>query len=820
MLDRLVGYKLSPLLWKKVKRGLSAGRVQTVALRIVVEREREIEAFVPVEYWTIEADLAKQTGGRTEAAGDVPGRAAARSRGEKAELDNEEQDDGGRGRRSTAPAIACATSRRSETQRRPAAAVHHQHPAAGGVAQARLRRAPHDADSPRSSTRASISVPQGTQGLITYMRTDSTNVAASAQDAAREVIAPAFRAGVRAGQAAGLHAQGKGAQEAHEAIRPTSPHRDPASVKPFLSPQQFQALPADLAALRRLADAAGHPRSDRSRHRGRAPGTRSPDAAKAPFMFRATGSVIKFPGFMAVYQAGRDEGDAADELEKDALPQLRPGEELDLLQLLPEQHFTQPPPRFTEASLVKALEEQGIGRPSTYAPTVATLQARGYVATEQRKLMADRAGAIVNDLLVEHFPRVFDVGFTSQMEEELDEIASGDRSWVPTLHEFYGPFVETLNRAEQTMERVRLKDEPAGEDCENCGRPMVIKLGKFGKFMACSGFPECRNARPLADEDRRDLPDLRRRRGRGAALEEGPHLLWLRALPGLRLRLLEQAGRARPARVAATPTWSRLESAAQVKCPACGIDGRRKWRWSWPRQDRQSASCYNLLRQTCMSPRCTDLAVQRITHLHRTYHHMTRHNGRYSARPYREPIHGTTILGVRRDGIVAMAGDGQVTFGDVVLKHGARKIRPLHDGAVLAGFAGAVADALTLFAKFETQLKSADGNLRKAAVELAKEWRTDRYLRRLEAQLIVADGESILVLSGEGDVIEPDDGIAAIGSGAPYATAAAKALLTHTDLSAREIVESAMRDRRRALHLHQRPLHDRNGLGGDRRWRR
>ena len=171
---------------------------------------------------------------------------------------------------------------------------------------------------------------------------------------------------------------------------------------------------------------------------------------------------------------------------------------------------------------------------------------------------------------------------------------------------------------------------------------------------------------------------------------------------------------------------------------------------------------------------------------------MTRHNGRYMARPYREPIHGTTILGVRRDGIVAMAGDGQVTIGDVVLKHGARKIRPLADGMVLAGFAGAVADALTLFSKFETQLKSSDGNLRRAAVELAKEWRSDRYLRRLEAQLIVGDGESILVLSGEGDVIEPDDGIAAIGSGAPYATAAAKALMTHTDLSAREIVLSAM----------------------------
>ncbi|MEZ4626535.1 MAG: DNA topoisomerase, partial [Thermomicrobiales bacterium] len=165
--------------------------------------------------------------------------------------------------------------------------------------------------------------------------------------------------------------------------------------------------------------------------------------------------------------------------------------------LIPEQHFTQPPPRFTEATLVKALEEQGIGRPSTYAPTIGTLQARNYVTTEQRKLIPTELGMVVNDLLVEHFPVIFDVGFTSRLEEELDEIATGERAWAPTMHEFYGPFTSTLTAAEQTMERVKLKDEPAGEDCEKCGRPMVIKLGKFGKFMACSGFPECRNSRPL-----------------------------------------------------------------------------------------------------------------------------------------------------------------------------------------------------------------------------------------------------------------------------------------------------------------------------------
>ncbi|HEU0114428.1 MAG TPA: DNA topoisomerase, partial [Thermomicrobiales bacterium] len=219
--------------------------------------------------------------------------------------------------------------------------------------------------------------------------------------------------------------------------------------------------------------------------------------AQAPYVFRATGSVVTFPGFMAVYQAGRDDGDEADELEKGALPPLAAGEDLDLLRLIPEQHFTQPPPRFSEAALVKALEEQGIGRPSTYAPTIATLQARGYVAVEEKKLIPTELGFVVNDLLVEHFPRIFDVGFTSQMEEELDEIASGERTWVPTMREFYGPFTQTLSEAERTMERVRLKDEPSDEVCEKCGRPMVIKLGRYGKFLACSGFPECRNARPL-----------------------------------------------------------------------------------------------------------------------------------------------------------------------------------------------------------------------------------------------------------------------------------------------------------------------------------
>lgn len=493
VLDRLVGYKVSPLLWKKVKRGLSAGRVQTAALRIIVEREREIEAFVPVEYWTIDAELAKQTGA-APGKKDIFKAALQRIKGQKVSIDNEEQ----------ATAILKALDgahyrvadvSKKEVQRRPAAPFTTstlQQEASRKVGLG-VRRTMQLAQELYEGVDLGA---QGTQGLITYMRTDSTNVAPSAQMAARDEISRRYGQDYLPERSPVYARKSKGAQEAHEAIRPTSPHRDPASVKPFLSSQQFRLY--QLIWQRFIASQMRPAILDQTGvdvAAGRPEEIATPD--NAPFLFRATGSVVKFPGYMAVYQVGRDDGDEEDELEKGALPALASGENLDLLQLLPEQHFTQPPPRYTEASLVKALEEQGIGRPSTYAPTVATLAARGYVASEQKRLMATELGLIVNDLLVEHFPSVFDVGFTSQMEEELDEIASGDRAWVPTLHEFYSPFVETLAKAEQTMERVRLKDEPAGEDCEQCGRPMVIKLGKYGKFMACSGFPDCRNARPL-----------------------------------------------------------------------------------------------------------------------------------------------------------------------------------------------------------------------------------------------------------------------------------------------------------------------------------
>jgi len=568
ILDRLVGYGVSPLLWKKVKRGLSAGRVQTAALRIVVEREREILAFVPREYWSLDAELAKRTG-KEPRKQDTFKAALHRVGGKKAELETGwETHEIVEGLNGAAYRVANVASR--EAQRRPSAPFTTstlQQEASRKLGYA-VRRTMQIAQELYEGVDLG---PDGTQGLITYMRTDSTNVAASAQQAARAVISGRFGPEYVPDRPPVYARKAKGAQEAHEAIRPTAPQRDPNSVKPFLTSQQFrlyqlvwqrftasQMRPAILdqttvdVAAGKPADLAG----------GKEP----------PFLFRATGSVVKFPGFMAVYQVGRDDGDAADELEKGALPPLAAGEDLDLLRLLPEQHFTQPPPRFSEAALVKALEEQGIGRPSTYAPTIATLGARGYVATEEKKLVPTELGMVVNDLLVEHFPRIFDVGFTSQMEEELDEIAAGERAWVPTMREFYGPFTETLKQAEQTMERVRLKDEPSDETCEKCGRPMVIKLGKYGKFLACSGFPECRNARPLLVRTGVECPTCHEGEIVERRSKKGRTFYGCERYPACDFVAWNKPV-AQPCPRCGSPYMLEAGRRGQVKCPACGHDG-------------------------------------------------------------------------------------------------------------------------------------------------------------------------------------------------------------------------------------------------------
>lgn len=491
ILDRLVGYGVSPLLWKKVKRGLSAGRVQTAALRMVVERERERLEFVAEEYWSLDAELAKQVNGGPRKQ-DLFRAGLHKIDGKKAELKTEAET------QAVVNGLAGASYRvgtvtRRETRRRPSAPFTTS--TLQQEASRKLGYAPKRTMQIAQNLYEGIPLgADGIQGLISYMRTDSTNISATAQQAARAVISVKYGPEYVPDRPPVYTKKSKGAQEAHEAIRPTAPQRDPQSVKPYLSSQQFKVY--QLIWQRFIASQMAPAVLDNTGVDILAGPSDKLSLDQAPFQFRATGSVVKFSGFMAVYQAGRDDGDQ-DDLDKGALPVLEEGENLDLQQLLPEQHFTQPPPRFSEATLVKVLEERGVGRPSTYAPTLETLKYRNYVTVEEKKLVPTELGFVVNDQLVEHFPGIFEVDFTSRLEEELDEIASGERQWVPTMQEFYGPFTETLHKAEQTMERVMIRDEPTDEVCDQCGRPMVIKLGKFGKFLACSGFPECRNAKPL-----------------------------------------------------------------------------------------------------------------------------------------------------------------------------------------------------------------------------------------------------------------------------------------------------------------------------------
>ncbi len=485
VLDRLVGYQLSPLLWKKVRRGLSAGRVQSVAVRLVVEREREIEAFQPVEYWTIEADLAKR--GRRARREHFLATLVSR-RGEKLELHNE------------AEATAVVTALEGATYRVASIREREQtrNPAPPFTTSTLQQEASRKLGFTAKRTMLvaqqlyeGIDLGGESVGLITYMRTDSTNVAESAQAEARRYIAERYGEASVPATPRVYRTRSRLAQEAHEAIRPTSVYRDPASIRDRLTSEQFRLY--DLVWKRFVASQMASALFDVTTVEVEA---LPPADRDDRFLFRATGSRLKFPGFLAVYTEGRDDGGVEDE-DRKPLPAVTVGEELDLLQLLPEQHFTEPPPRYTEATLVKALEERGIGRPSTYAPTLATIQDRGYVERVDKRLRPTELGILVNDLLVEHFSDVMDVDFTATMEEELDEVAQGRRQWVPVVREFYEPFQRQLEVAEQVVGKVRPPEEPTDEVCEKCGRHMVIKLGRFGRFLACPGFPECRNARSL-----------------------------------------------------------------------------------------------------------------------------------------------------------------------------------------------------------------------------------------------------------------------------------------------------------------------------------
>ena len=508
ILDRLVGYQISPLLWQRVQRGLSAGRVQSVTLRIVVDREREIQAFVPQESWTLEAQLHKET-----APADRPNIFTAvlhSAKGQKGRLAIANEDDALRYEAELKDAAyAVATVKKREVLQQPTA------PFTTSTMQQEAGR------KLRFTAQKTMVVAQqlyeglpvsgeGSVGLITYMRTDSTQVAQSALQETRQYILERFGPEYLPQKPRVFKARAKGAQEAHEAIRPTSIRRHPDSLKGYLTPDQFKLY--SLIWARMLASQMADARSEAT-----AVDIEALCRASAKvYIFRATGSVLKFTGFRALYLEGRDEGE--DDEGRKSLPELADGNRLTCLNLEPLQHFTQPPPRYTEATLIKALEEKGIGRPSTYAPTISTLLDRLYVAKEQNRLTPTTLGTTVTDLLTQFFADVMDLDFTARMEEELDEVSRGEREWVPMLREFYEPFEQALAAATAGMPRFKL-EEKTDEICEKCGRPMVIKTGRFGRFLACTGFPECRNAKPILNKTGASCPkcggDIVERRSRG-----------------------------------------------------------------------------------------------------------------------------------------------------------------------------------------------------------------------------------------------------------------------------------------------------------------
>jgi len=503
ILDRLVGYKLSPLLWRKVRGGLSAGRVQSVAVRLICEREREIEAFVPEEYWSITARLAQNTANGGPASADASFIAKLIGKGaDKIAIGTEAEAKALVAELERLPYVVGEVRRRDQ-QRNPAAPF-----TTSTLQQDANRKLGY------SAARTMVVAQQlyegldvgaeGTVGLITYMRTDSVNVAEAAQEQAREYVTGTYGAEYVPDKPR-RYTSRRGAQEAHEAIRPTSVQRTPDAVRPHLKGDQYKVY--KLIWERFVASQMASAVMD----------TLAVDINAGPYLLRATGSRVKFPGFLRVYLEGRDNGE--EETPEGWLPDLTAGEILRLLGLDPAQHFTQAPPRYTEATLVRALEERGIGRPSTYAPIIETIKHRGYVELEDRRLYPTDLGILVNALLVEHFPNVLDVEFTARMEENLDKVEEGAQDWVRLLQGFYGPFSTELTKAEHSIEEVEITPEEIGEPCPRCGRPLVKRRGRYGEFIACSGYPECSYTRPVGigvrcPLDAGEVVERRTRKGR------------------------------------------------------------------------------------------------------------------------------------------------------------------------------------------------------------------------------------------------------------------------------------------------------------------
>ena len=508
VLDRLVGYSISPILWEKVRSRLSAGRVQSVALRLVVDRERVIDAFVPVEYWSVHAEFKPEGIRQTFMA------KLARVDDQEPEFPNEA---------SVKPilvdletaAYAITKIKRGERRRKPYAPF-----TTSTLQQEASRKLGFTAKRTMALAQALYEGRDvgngGTTGLITYMRTDSTNVSETAQKEARQFVAAKYGQDFLPATPPMYKTKSVGAQEAHEAIRPTSVMREPEKVKQFLDTamfklyqliwQRFVASQMEAAVYDTLqVEVTGK-------------------TAAHEYLLRASGSAVKFLGFHIVYQEARNEDAKSEEDEEEnvRIPAgIAEGQKQELVRLVPEQHFTQPPPRYSEASLVAALEENGIGRPSTYAPTMSTIQQRGYVARLEKRLAPTETGILVNDLMVQYFPDIVDLQFTVRMEEDLDKIATGEDDWVSVMNEFWTPFSADLAKAQADMPVVKSGPEPIGRACPECGRELVIRYGRYGKFISCSGFPTCRYTEPWLEKigvacpkDGGDLVARKTRRGR------------------------------------------------------------------------------------------------------------------------------------------------------------------------------------------------------------------------------------------------------------------------------------------------------------------
>ncbi len=476
ILDRIVGYQLSPLLWKKIRRGLSAGRVQSVATRLVVDRENEIRSFVPREYWSLDVDL-----NRLEKAGSFTARYYGEDK--KRELENEEQVQGVI-RDITGKLFTVTNVKKAEKKR--TAAPPFTTSTLQQEASRKLNMAPRRTMTIAQQLYEGVDVAgEGTLGLITYMRTDSLRLSDEAMDAAAAFIRQRYGKEYYYGKHHVFKTKGS-AQDAHEAIRPTHVELDPERIAGSLTKEQYKLY--KLIWSRFLASQMANAVYD----------TVAIDTECAGHLFRSTHQSMKFPGFIAVYEEGRD-----DEAEAvgSPLPDLQVGEQVSLAAIRPEQHFTQPPARYTEATLIKAMEEKGVGRPSTYASIVSTIQDREYVIKDGTRLMPTALGEVVNSLMVERFNDIVDVEFTANMETQLDDVEAGKRNWKAVLAEFYTDFKRELEEAEAALEGVRLKvpEEETDEICEVCGKNMVVKVGRFGKFLACPGWPECTNTKPITE---------------------------------------------------------------------------------------------------------------------------------------------------------------------------------------------------------------------------------------------------------------------------------------------------------------------------------